>query len=96
MVTELVRSGAVVDICDNQSKTALHWAVAAGNIELAGHLLDLGADVNRPFSSGETAAHLAAFLEQHDTLGEWSTAFVSTCFLQANRNPETRNHALLF
>ena len=60
-VQALVAGGAPIDGRDDQGRTALHWAVVAGDGEVVAVLLAAGADVGITDGSGRTALHNAAF-----------------------------------
>ena len=55
MVRALVQKGANLNACDGVKHcTALHMAARRGNVEVAGALLDCGADIEARDSVGET------------------------------------------
>ena len=55
VVRALVEGGAQVDACDGVKRcTALHMAARRGNTQVAGALLDCGADIEARDSLGET------------------------------------------
>ncbi len=58
-VAALLKARRPLDAVDSQGRTALHHAAAVGNVQIAGFLIDNGADVNARDSSGRTALHLA-------------------------------------
>jgi hypothetical protein len=60
-VLEQLAAGAPLDGRDDQGRTALHWAVVAGDGDVVGALVAAGADVEVADSSGRTALHNAAF-----------------------------------
>lgn len=51
--------GADPNQADNTGRTPLHWAVASGHTEVAGYLLDAGADEALADSNGCVASHYA-------------------------------------
>ncbi len=58
-VAALLKARRPLDAIDSQGRSALHHAAAAGNVQIAGFLIDNGIDVNARDSSGRTALHLA-------------------------------------
>lgn len=60
LVHILVQSGADVDYPDYQGRTPLHHAARLNNSEMAGVLLDNGANVNTRTKAGESPADAAA------------------------------------
>lgn len=44
---------------DQDDRTALHWAASSGATDIAQYLLNNGAEVDKPDSSGWTALHVA-------------------------------------
>ena len=68
-VTLLKEAGARLNVPDNTSEkyTPLLLACRKGTLDMAKHLIDLGADIRELTSSGKTAVHLAA---QRDDIEE--------------------------
>lgn len=52
----------------NRKTTPLHYAASSGNIHLARHLLDYGADIGAQDAIGNTALHGAVRYEQVDII----------------------------
>jgi hypothetical protein len=67
IVRALIQSGAKVDACDGVKRcTALHMAARRGNVEIAGALLECGADIEARDSVGETPLRRAVNCGQTD------------------------------
>ncbi|XP_024991732.1 acyl-CoA-binding domain-containing protein 1-like [Cynara cardunculus var. scolymus] len=64
-----VHGGVSVDTKDSEGRTALHWAVDRGHIDVAEFLLDMNADVDLKDNEGKTALHYAAVCER-EAIGE--------------------------
>ena len=77
-VQEQLAAGAQLDGRDDQGRTALHWAVVAGDGEVVAALLAAGADVEIADSSGRTALHNAAFWGFEDIARSLVAAGAST------------------
>lgn len=60
MARFLLDNGANPELADYEGKTALHHAAIAGNVTIAGLLLDRGADIGAKVRYGYEAVHLAA------------------------------------
>lgn len=58
-VALLLRAGARIDLADTRGWTALHTAVAEGEVDLARLLLDNGAEPSPPGTASETPLELA-------------------------------------
>jgi hypothetical protein len=71
-------AGAPLDGRDDQGRTALHWAVVAGDGEVVASLLAAGADVELTDASGRTALHNAAFWGFEDIARALVSAGAST------------------
>jgi hypothetical protein len=71
-------AGAPLDGRDDQGRTALHWAVVAGDGEVVASLLAAGADAEVTDASGRTALHNAAFWGFEDIARALVSAGAST------------------
>jgi len=69
MVVPLLKAGAKVELGGRLDDwTALHMAAARDRVEMAGILIDAGADVKRGDKNGETAMHLASTVGMFELL----------------------------
>lgn len=66
----LVRSGAKVDVPDENGLTALHLAVKKGHLSMVRVLLDLGADVLTTDVNGRGLLHTAVERDDLDVVNE--------------------------
>jgi len=57
----------LLNVCDKDGNTPLHWAVIYDNIELASYLLKNGANQNLPNNAGDTPLHTAHKYQQNTT-----------------------------
>jgi len=59
-----MKRAAVVGVdpnaCDDQGRSALHWAADGGHTHIAIMLLQLGADIDKTDEDGQTPLHYAA------------------------------------
>ena len=65
--TLLQANGGVVDVADERSCTPLHFACDGGHRELAGFLLDQGAEITARDVDGDTPLHWAAIRGRTET-----------------------------
>src|ERR1041385_4386595 len=59
-LTKAIVGGTPIDARDREGRTALFYAVQAGDSEIVSHLIRLGANVNAQDKNLETPLHLAA------------------------------------
>jgi len=64
----LVERGADVNVMNNQTYTALHWAASKGHYYVVEELLNMNADFDAKDSNGDTPLHLAAKTGSNDAV----------------------------
>ncbi len=59
-IQDILTVGYLIDSSDDRGKTALHYAVEFGKVEVVEFLLHMGADINVVMDNGYTPLHFAA------------------------------------